>query len=120
MDFVFELGIDAFYKNESTRKYVRLFVKGVTGVGFVCGAVSVYVVGKVSERKTISSWFQLTLNRSRLDMYYWVLAVLSSVNLLLLFLVPYVLQEEAVAENGRESVTGNGGESGVLPSEESF
>lgn len=120
MDFVFELGIGAFYKNESTRKYVRLFVKGVTGVGFVCGAVSVYVVGKVSDRKTSSSWFQLTLNRSRLDMYYWVLAVLSSVNLLLLFLVPYVLQEEAVAENGRESVTGNGGESAVLPSEESF
>ena len=40
-------------------------------------------MGKVSERRGKPNWFQYTLNKSRLDNYYWTLAVLSSVNLVL-------------------------------------
>ena len=49
--------------------------------------LSVYVVGKISESGGKPSWFQDTLNKSRLDNYYWTLTVLSSINLVLYILV---------------------------------
>lgn len=63
------------------RRYPENLAKGVSGFGFMCGVLSVYVVGEVSKRGGNASWFQDTLNTSRLDRYYWVLAALGSVNL---------------------------------------
>lgn len=84
LDSFMENSVAAFYndqspqsmKNDSTRKYIKQFIKGVSGLGFMCSVLSVYVVGKISEKggKT-TSWFQFTLNKSRLDRYFWVLAV---------------------------------------------
>ncbi|XP_059459989.1 protein NRT1/ PTR FAMILY 5.5-like isoform X1 [Corylus avellana] len=74
--------------------------RGVFGAGLVGSVLSVYVVGKVSERGGKPSWFQDTLNKSRLDKYYWTLAVLSSVNLFLSILVAiwYNYQQSSIEE----------------------
>ncbi|CAA0836303.1 Protein NRT1/ PTR FAMILY 5.5 [Striga hermonthica] len=77
-------GVAKFYEDqspESMKRYLELFTKGVSGLGFIFAVVSVYAVGKVSERRGGKNWFQYTLNRSRLDRYYWVLAGLSFANL---------------------------------------
>ncbi|XP_028064366.1 protein NRT1/ PTR FAMILY 5.5-like [Camellia sinensis] len=65
----------------SMRAYVIHFGFGVVGLGSIGSVLSVYVAGKVSERGGKQSWFQDTLNHSRLDKYYWTLAWLSAVNL---------------------------------------
>ncbi|KAI3474435.1 hypothetical protein Pfo_029296 [Paulownia fortunei] len=90
LDSFFEKSVAAFYNDqapESMRTYLGYFTKGVSGLGFMCSVLSVYVVGKVSEKGGKTNWFQYTLNKSRLDRYYWVLAALSSVNLLVYILV---------------------------------
>ncbi|KAL3840337.1 hypothetical protein ACJIZ3_024928 [Penstemon smallii] len=86
----FEKGISEFYLKEapnSMKKYFSYFTKGVSGLGFMFSVLSVYVVGKISESGGKPNWFQFTLNRSRLDRYYWVLAALSCFNLLMFKLV---------------------------------
>ncbi|KAK4396140.1 protein NRT1/ PTR FAMILY 5.5 [Sesamum angolense] len=85
-----EKGVAAFYKDQapdSMETYIEHFTNAVSGLGFMCSVLSVYVVGKISERGGKPNWFQPTLNRSRLDRYYWVLAALSSANLLVFILV---------------------------------
>lgn len=68
---------------ESLRSYLVDITLGVTGAGIMGSAVTVYAVGKASELGGNPNWFQDTLNKSRLDNYYWTLAALSSVNLVL-------------------------------------
>ncbi|XP_011094983.1 protein NRT1/ PTR FAMILY 5.5 [Sesamum indicum] len=85
-----EKGVAAFYKDQapdSMETYIEHFTYAVSGLGFMCSVLTVYVVGKISERGGKPNWFQPTLNMSRLDRYYWVLAALSSVNLLVFILV---------------------------------
>nr|XP_023919455.1 protein NRT1/ PTR FAMILY 5.5-like [Quercus suber]XP_023919456.1 protein NRT1/ PTR FAMILY 5.5-like [Quercus suber]XP_023919457.1 protein NRT1/ PTR FAMILY 5.5-like [Quercus suber]POF01626.1 protein nrt1/ ptr family 5.5 [Quercus suber] len=82
--------IDQFFTNQapaSMSRYSKLFRHGVIGTGTVGSVLSVYVVGKFSERGGRTNWFQDTLNKSRLDNYYWTLTVLSSINLFLYILV---------------------------------
>ncbi|KAL3617531.1 hypothetical protein CASFOL_037852 [Castilleja foliolosa] len=123
LDSFFEKSVVAFYDDqspESMQKYLGFFTKGVSGLGFMCSVVSVYVVGRVSERGGKMNWFQFTLSRSRLDMYYWVLAGLSSVNLVVFVLVAScyryknreVNDEEAVDEDGFGLPTDGNGEGG--------
>lgn len=71
----------------ATKRYLKTAVDFVCGLGFVFGMLSVYVVGKLSEIGGNPNWFQYTLNKSRLDRYYWVLAGLSGVNLVVFQLV---------------------------------
>ncbi|XP_047951672.1 protein NRT1/ PTR FAMILY 5.5-like isoform X2 [Salvia hispanica] len=59
------------------RGWAEIFSRGVSGMGFMCGVLLVFVVGKVT------SWFHFNLNRSHLDRYYWLLAVLSAATLVL-------------------------------------
>ncbi|XP_047947418.1 protein NRT1/ PTR FAMILY 5.5-like [Salvia hispanica] len=72
-----------FDDDENEGRYADNLAKGVSGLGYMCGVLSVYVVGEVSGRGGHRSWFQDTLNTSRLDRYYWVLAALGSVILVL-------------------------------------
>ncbi|XP_061988726.1 protein NRT1/ PTR FAMILY 5.5-like [Rosa rugosa] len=65
----------------SKRAYKESLAQAVKGVGIICGVLSVYLVGKISARGGKPSWFQYTINRSRLDNYYWTLAALSAANL---------------------------------------
>ncbi|CAB4284686.1 unnamed protein product [Prunus armeniaca] len=44
-------------------------------------------VGEISGRGGKPSWFQATLNKSRLDQYYWTLAALAAANLVLYVLM---------------------------------
>ncbi|KAM4078828.1 hypothetical protein ACB094_09G069600 [Castanea mollissima] len=82
--------IDQFFTNQapaSMSRYLKLFRHSVIGAGTVGSVLSVYVVGKFSERGGRTNWFQDTLNKSRLDNYYWTLTVLSCINLFLCILV---------------------------------
>ncbi|KAH6827942.1 hypothetical protein C2S53_013410 [Perilla frutescens var. hirtella] len=90
LDSFLEKSVAKFYKDQappSMTNYLQNFVRAVSGLGFMCSSLSVYIVGKISERGGRPNWFQHTLNRSRLDRYYWVLACLSSVNLFVFLFV---------------------------------
>ncbi|XP_075637384.1 protein NRT1/ PTR FAMILY 5.5-like [Castanea sativa] len=92
VDGMSNFSIDQFFTTQaptSMTRYLKLFSYGVIGAGTVGSVLSVYVVSKVSERGGSQSWFQDTLNKSRLDNYYWTLTVLSSVNLILYVLVAW-------------------------------
>ncbi|XP_076895476.1 protein NRT1/ PTR FAMILY 5.5-like [Bidens hawaiensis] len=74
---------------ESRYKYLLLLQRFVIGLGSVASVLSVYVVGKVSETNNDRNWFQHTSNKSRLDRYYWALAGLNAVNLIICAIVAY-------------------------------
>ncbi|XP_050380925.1 protein NRT1/ PTR FAMILY 5.5-like [Argentina anserina] len=65
----------------SRRAYKESLAQAVKGVGIICGVLSVYLVGQISSIGGKPSWFQYTINRSRLDNYYWTLAALCATNL---------------------------------------
>ncbi|KAL8526719.1 hypothetical protein ACS0TY_015789 [Phlomoides rotata] len=120
--FVLLAGLDSFLENsvsefythqspESMKDYLDYFTMGVSGLGFIFSVLCVYVVGKISEKGGKPSWFQDTLNKSRLDRYYWVLAGLSTVNLFVFAFVAYFYRYEA--RNEGNSSSGGGGEDGV-------
>lgn len=74
--------------SESTQhKYLVHFHKFVIGIGTIASVLYVYVVGKVSERNNNPNWFQHTSIKSRLDRYYWTLAGLSTINLVIYVIV---------------------------------
>ncbi|KAL2500551.1 Protein NRT1/PTR FAMILY 5.5 [Forsythia ovata] len=90
LDGIFECSAVMFFIGQSplsTRRYLPLFVSGVFGVGVLGSVLSVYVTGKISERGGKLNWFQHTLNRSRLDKYYWTLAWLAAINLVIFIVV---------------------------------
>ena len=94
VDGMSNFSIDQFFTTQaptSMSRYMKPFSHGVIGAGTVGSVLSVYVVGKVSERGGRPSWFQDTLNKSRLDNYYWTLTVLSSINLFLYILVAFAV-----------------------------
>lgn len=83
-------GVSKFHEVEgpvSMKRYGECLSEVVSGVGYLCGALLVYVVGKISETGGGKGWFQHTLNMSRLDRYYWVLAALGAVYLFVSFFV---------------------------------
>ncbi|XP_022842113.1 protein NRT1/ PTR FAMILY 5.5-like [Olea europaea var. sylvestris] len=82
---VLRKSVEALFRNqapESMTNYLLHITKGVSGLGYMGSVLSVYLVSKVSEKGGRQNWFKYTLNRSRLDRYYWVLAALSSINLI--------------------------------------
>ncbi|KAF8391989.1 hypothetical protein HHK36_022329 [Tetracentron sinense] len=72
---------------DSMKRYLPLLTDGVLGAGTIGSVLSVYIVNKVSKIGGRLGWFQDTLNKSRLDNYYWVLTVLSSINYIAFFLL---------------------------------
>ncbi|KAL3826084.1 hypothetical protein ACJIZ3_022113 [Penstemon smallii] len=87
---VFKYSAVSFFADQSpisTRNYLPFFVSAVFGVGTLGSVLSVYVVGKVSEKGGKKNWFQHDLNGSRLDKYYWTLAWLMAVNLVVFIVV---------------------------------
>lgn len=83
-DGIRDKSIDEFFNDQCPRslhKYATLFSTAVTGLGVIGGVLSVYLVGIISESKGKDNWFQFTLNHSRLDNYYWVLAAFTAANL---------------------------------------
>ncbi|KAK4478498.1 hypothetical protein RD792_013975 [Penstemon davidsonii] len=87
---VFKYSAVSFFVDQSpvsTRNYLPYFINAVFGVGILGSVLSVYVVGKVSEKGGKKNWFQHDLNGSRLDKYYWTLAWLMAVNLVVFIVV---------------------------------
>lgn len=79
-----DYSVTKFHEKEAPKwmkRYGDCLSEALTGVGYMCGALSVYVVGKISETRGGKNWFQHSLNRSRVDRYYWVLTALSAVYL---------------------------------------
>ncbi|KAI7729403.1 hypothetical protein M8C21_010241 [Ambrosia artemisiifolia] len=58
-------------------KYLFYLSKFFLGLGIMANVLLVYIVENVTD------WFQHTLNKSHLDRYYWTLAGLSTVNLVI-------------------------------------
>ncbi|KAK9920452.1 hypothetical protein M0R45_029007 [Rubus argutus] len=84
--------------------------RAVFGVATICTSFSMYVVAAIKP-----SWFQATLNRSRLDNYYWTLAAFTAANLVFYVLAsytcwsPYETKTKPASsdETDSESVKGN-------------
>lgn len=111
VDGIGNTSITGFFRHqvpESMHKYLTYFTKGVLGLGTMASVLSVYVVGKVSERNQKSNWFQPTLNKSHLDRYYWTLAGLSAVNLVIYVIVAsfYKYKESWGGDDDHEVVEG--------------
>lgn len=68
------------------KTYMLFFGAFVHGLGCIGSILLVHVVSNITERGGEPGWFQATLNRSRLDNYFWFMSVLMAINLLL-FLV---------------------------------
>ncbi|XP_043692911.1 protein NRT1/ PTR FAMILY 5.7-like [Telopea speciosissima] len=84
----------------SMKAYINSFVEAVFGVGIIFSVLFVYVTNKVSEMGGRQGWFQFILNQSRLDNYYWTLAVLSTINLVLfVFIACYFPYKDAEIED---------------------
>ncbi|XP_022841941.1 protein NRT1/ PTR FAMILY 5.5-like isoform X2 [Olea europaea var. sylvestris] len=108
LDSFLEKSSKAFFQDQapgSMINYLQYSSSGVSGLGFMGSVLSVYVVGKISEKGGRQNWFQNTLNKSRLDRYYWVLAALSSVNLLVFILIAciYNYKEPESVQQGDEN-----------------
>lgn len=88
LESFFRKSVVAFYKRGSPvdmKRYCGHFADAVSGLGLMCSVLSVYIVGKMSEIGGREGWFHYSLNKSRLDRYYWVLGGLSALNLLIFF-----------------------------------
>ncbi|KAM7461464.1 hypothetical protein LguiA_029585 [Lonicera macranthoides] len=93
LDGFSQASITGFFENQappSMKKYLLYFTNGVLGLGTMGSVLSVYIVGKVSEKGGRMNWFRYNLNESRWDRYYWTLAGLSAVNLVVYILVASV------------------------------
>ncbi|KAL0401023.1 UNVERIFIED_CONTAM: protein NRT1/ PTR FAMILY 5.5 [Sesamum latifolium] len=96
VDSFLEQNVKLFFQRmipTSSMLYLSLFTRAVTGIGIMGGVLSVFVVGKVSERGGKLNWFQFSLNRSRLDKYYWTLAALSAASLVFYILLSSCYKE---------------------------
>ncbi|PSR90968.1 Protein NRT1/ PTR FAMILY 5.5 like [Actinidia chinensis var. chinensis] len=74
---------------DSMKMSMSLLTVGVLGVGMISSVLSVYVTGHVSAEKWGQSWFGETIDKSRLDNYYWLLSGMSFINLVLYGLVAF-------------------------------
>ncbi|KAL2906592.1 Protein NRT1/ PTR FAMILY 5.5 [Bienertia sinuspersici] len=90
LDGIQRLSAYAFSLDQAPKsmiKYFNLFARAFFGVGVMGSVASVYILGKISGKRTGTNWFQSTLNTSRLDDYYWVLAASTAINLVIFILV---------------------------------
>ncbi|KAI3781656.1 hypothetical protein L2E82_11676 [Cichorium intybus] len=111
VDGIANTSITGFFKHqapESMRKYLTYFTKGVLGLGTMASVLSVYVVGKVSERNQRRNWFQASLNQSRLDRYYWTLAGLSAVNLIFYIVIAVFYKYKESPDDDGDDEAGGG------------
>lgn len=72
---------------KSLLRYFRFFQISFIGLGYIWSMILVIIVGKISQKMNGKNWFQSTLNKSRLDKYYWVLAAFCAVNLVVYIVV---------------------------------
>nr|GMC69275.1 protein NRT1/ PTR FAMILY 5.5-like [Ipomoea batatas] len=130
--FVFLIGIDAFleesirdffkniaplYKSSSSEKkedqsmqnYIIQFTNFVMGLGFIGSVVSVLAVARISKSVTGKSWIQKEVTDSRLENYYWVLTVLSSINIVyyVFAAIWYTIKLREATKNNDDAAAGD-------------
>ncbi|KAL0304955.1 UNVERIFIED_CONTAM: protein NRT1/ PTR FAMILY 5.5 [Sesamum angustifolium] len=101
VDSFLEQNVKLFFQQmmpTSSVSYLSLFTRAVTGIAIMGGVLSVFVVGKLSERGGKLNWFQFNLNRSRLDKYYWTLAALSAASLVFYIMLSSCYNEPQTEE----------------------
>lgn len=84
------------------KKYIESFAQAVNGVGIILGVLIVYIVGEIQP-----TWFQSTVNKSRLDNYFWTLAALFAATLVLFGLFSCCLSVYEFKRRSTEDVEGN-------------
>ncbi|KAL7136281.1 hypothetical protein ABFS83_10G019000 [Erythranthe nasuta] len=91
------------------KKYLGLFNSGFSGIGILASILTVFVVGKISEKGGKQmNWFQHDLNQSRLDKYYYTLAWLLAVNLVVFTVVAVFYRYKANRLKDREAAPQRG------------
>ncbi|PQQ04926.1 hypothetical protein Pyn_06421 [Prunus yedoensis var. nudiflora] len=84
------------------KKYIESFAQAVNGVGITLGVLIVYIVGEIQP-----TWFQSTVNKSRLDNYFWTLAAFFAATLVLFGLFSCCLSVYEFKRRSTEDVEGN-------------
>ncbi|KAG6557109.1 hypothetical protein Mapa_001036 [Marchantia paleacea] len=81
--------IDFFYTEapESMQSLATSMTLSTLGIGFFGSSVIVTAVNRASSASSSYGWFQNNVNESRLDYYYWALAVLGVINLVAYLIV---------------------------------
>jgi peptide/histidine transporter 3/4 len=100
--------------------YWVYFHKGVMGLGTMSGGLAVYLIGKFCQMGNRPNWFQYTLNQSRLDYYYWTLAVLLAVNFLFYCFITYFSPLRDIPHRVLETETETEAEAEAEAESESF
>ena len=99
--------IESFFEKQVSirmKQYVVYFAHAVIGMGTASSALLVYLLDKITAKEDSPSWFQDTLNRSRLDNYYWLLSALSAVTFVLYILLAiWYGHEGIITEEDMES-----------------
>jgi hypothetical protein len=65
-----------------------LFLSNTGVAHFFCSAI-VIILGQVTGRGGKQNWIQPNTNQSRLDKYYWLLAVMAAINCVLFFIAAH-------------------------------
>ncbi|XP_047313027.1 protein NRT1/ PTR FAMILY 5.12-like [Impatiens glandulifera] len=73
-------------------EYLGHIVSAVSGIGTMGSSLCTFAVDVISKRIGKKGWFQDTLNESRLDYYYWMLAFLSALNFGFFFFINTVFK----------------------------
>nr|GLL36906.1 protein NRT1/ PTR FAMILY 5.6-like [Ipomoea trifida] len=96
IDAFLQVSVNGFFKNhiessppeekdasedQSLQMYIIQFTNFLMGLGFIGSVVCVLAVAKISKSVSGKSWIQKEVSDSRLENYYWLLAVLCSVNI---------------------------------------
>lgn len=84
VDGVFVQSLASFfslYFTPTLNSYMVNLSHVVHGLGCFGSILLAYVVNNITEKEGKPGWFQATLNRSRLDNYFWLLSVVMVINL---------------------------------------
>eukprot|EP01018_Ginkgo_biloba_P006618 Gb_10650 [translate_table: standard] len=87
------VGLQEYFYNqvhESMRSLGIAFYLSAMGVASFLSSLLITIVDKATKRAGHQSWFVNNLNRCRLDYFYWLLAILSAINLCFYVYVAHV------------------------------
>ncbi|OIT07718.1 PREDICTED: protein NRT1/ PTR FAMILY 5.5-like isoform X1 [Nicotiana attenuata] len=90
VDGMFAKSLNNYYSNYFEPISASYMLSGCNlmhGLGCMSNILLVYIVSKVSRRGNKLSWFQDTLNKSRLDKYYWTLSWLLAIAFVLFVVI---------------------------------
>nr|GMC69274.1 protein NRT1/ PTR FAMILY 5.5-like [Ipomoea batatas] len=115
IDAFLQVSVNGFFKNhiessppaekdasgdQSLQMYIIQFTNFLMGLGFIGSVVLVLAVAKISESVSGKSWIQKEVSDSRLENYYWLLAILCSVSIVYYVLAAICYTRKAMTAAG--------------------